>query len=219
VDGYSIRVKDRIGLSQTFTVSATDLAALPALAVVGVDGDVNYFTNGFDVKTEGVDAIGTYKTDLMSGDLSLSLAYNYNKSTVTDFNPAVISAAQRSNISNLAPKHRLVASASWQLGDFTVNARGNYYGSWSNELEYPGQSFGAKVLADLDVSYTFDDRYTITVGANNLFDEYPDAIAASTVNPVYALTNSLADGQIYPRSGGPFGMNGGFYYTRLRVAF
>ena len=62
-------------------------------------------------------------------------------------------------------------------------------------------------------------RVELPVGANNLFDEYPDAIAASTVNPVYALTNSLADGQIYPRSGGPFGMNGGFYYTRLRVAF
>uniref|UniRef100_A0A6J6A157 Unannotated protein n=1 Tax=freshwater metagenome TaxID=449393 RepID=A0A6J6A157_9ZZZZ len=217
VDGYSIRVKDRIGLSQTFTVTPADLAALPALAVVGVDGDVNYFTNGFDVKTEGVDAIGTYKTELMGEDLTLSLAYNYNKSTVTDFNPAVISAAQRSNISNLAPKHRLVAAGSWQIGDFTINARGNYYGSWSNELEYPGQKFGAKVLADFDVSYTFADRYTITVGANNLFDEYPDAIAPSTVNPVYALTNSLGDGQIYPRSGGPFGMNGGFWYTRLRI--
>jgi iron complex outermembrane receptor protein len=155
----------------------------------------------------------------MDGDLSLSLAYNYNKSTVTDFNPAVISAAQRDNISNLAPKHRLVAAAGWQIGNFTFNARGNYYGSWSNALEYPGQEFGEKVLADFDASYTFNDRYTITVGANNIFDEYPDAIAPTTTNPVYALTNSLADGQIYPRSGGPFGMNGGFWYTRLRVAF
>ncbi|SUS03278.1 Colicin I receptor [uncultured Defluviicoccus sp.] len=219
VDGYSIKVKDRIGLSQTFTVTPADLTALPALAVVGVGGDVNYFTNGFDVKTEGVDAIGTYNTDLMGGDLTLSLAYNYNKSTVTDFNPAVISAAQRSNISNLAPKHRVVAAGSWAFGDWTVNGRANYYGEWSNALEYPGQTFGAKTLVDLDVSYTFADHYTLTVGANNLFDEYPDAIAPTTTNPVYALTNSLADGQVYPRSGGPFGMNGGFVYTRLRVTY
>jgi len=219
VDGYSIKVTDRIGLSQTFTVTPADLNALPALAVVGVGGDVNYFTNGFDVKTEGVDAIATYDTELLDGNLTLSLAYNYNKSTVTDFNPAVISAAQRSNISNLAPKHRLVAAGSWQIGNFTFNARGNYYGSWSNALEYPGQEFGEKVLADFDASYTFNDRYTITVGANNIFDEYPDAIAPTTTNLIYALTNSLADGQIYPRSGGPFGMNGGFWYTRLRVKF
>ena len=219
VDGYSIRVKNRIGLSQTFTVTGADLVALPSLAVVGLGGDVNYFTNGFDVKTEGVDAIGTYKTDLMGGDLTLSLAYNYNKSTVTKFNPAVISAAQRSNISNVAPKHRLVAAGSWRLGDLTVNARGNYYSSWSNELEYPGQTFGQKFLGDLDVSYTFAKNYTITVGANNLFDEHPDKIAATATNPIYALTNSTADGQIYPRSGGPFGMNGGFWYTRLRVLY
>ena len=37
--------------------------------------------------------------------------------------------------------------------------------------------------------------------------------------PVYALTNSLADGQIYPRSGGPFGINGGFYYARIAIDY
>lgn len=219
VDGYSIKVKDRIGLSQTFTVSAADLLALPSLSAVGLAGDVNYFTNGFDVKTEGVDAIATYDTELLGGDLTLSLAYNYNKSEVTDFNPLVISAAQRFNVSNIAPKNRLVASGNWRMGDFTVNTRANYYGEWANALEYPGQTFGEKVLIDLDVSYTLSKTYTFTVGVNNLFDEYPDKIAASSTNPIYALTNSLADGQVYPRSGGPFGMNGGFWYTRLRAVY
>lgn len=219
VDGYSIEVKDRIGLSQTFTVSAADLLALPSLSAVGLGGDVNYFTNGFDVTTQGVDAIATYGTDLMGGDLTLSLAYNYNKSEVQDFNPLVISAAQRFNVSNIAPKHRLVAAGGWQMGDFTVNGRANYYSEWANELEYPGQTFGEKVLLDLDVSYTLSDTYTLTVGVNNLTDEYPDRIAPSVANPVYALTNSLADGQVYPRSGGPFGMNGGFWYTRLRAVY
>ena len=219
VDGYSIEVKDRIGLSQTFTVSAANLLALPSLSAVGLGGDVNYFTNGFDVTTQGVDAIATYGTDLMGGDLTLSLAYNYNKSEVQDFNPLVISAAQRFNVSNIAPKHRLVAAGGWQMGDFTVNGRANYYSEWANQLEYPGQTFGEKVLLDLDVSYTLSDTYTLTVGVNNLTDEYPDRIAPSTTNPVYALTNSLADGQVYPRSGGPFGMNGGFWYTRLRAVY
>ena len=54
---------------------------------------------------------------------------------------------------------------------------------------------------------------------SRVFDEYPDRIAPSASTPIYALTNSLIDEQIYPRSGGPFGMNGAFYYTRLRVTF
>jgi iron complex outermembrane receptor protein len=219
LDGYTVKVKNRIGISQTFTVSAADLVALPALAVVGLAGDVNYFTNGFDTRTSGFDFVTNYRTDLAGGALSLTLAYNYNKSKVTDFNPSVISAAQRFNISNLPPKHRVNASANWRIGDFSINARENYFSSWANELEYPGQKFSGKFVTDLDISYTFAERYTLTLGANNLFDTYPDKIAPSTVNPVYALTGSLADGQVYPRSGGPFGINGGFYYLRVAIDY
>ena len=219
VDGYIIDVRNRIGISQTFTVTDADLAALPALAIVGVGGDVNYFTNGFDTSTKGIDAVASYRTDLAGGPLSLTMAYSYNKSKVTDFNPSVISAAQRFNIANLPPKHRLNTSANWQIGDFQLNGRVNYFSSWANQLEYPGQRFGAKATVDLDASYTFMEYFTLTVGANNLFDTYPDRIAASTTNPIYALTDSLADGQIYPRSGGPFGITGGFYYARLRIKY
>jgi iron complex outermembrane receptor protein len=210
LDGYSVKVKNRIGISQTFTVSAADLVALPSLAVVGLAGDVNYFTNGFETRTTGFDFVTNYRTDLAGGPLSLTLAYNYNKSKVTDFDPSVISPAQRFNVSNLPPKHRVNASANWQIGDFSINARQNYFSSWANQLEYPGQKFGAKFVTDLDISYTFADRYTLTLGANNLFDTYPDKIAPTATNPVYALTNSLADGQVYPRSGGRSGSMAAF---------
>lgn len=219
IDGYSIRVRDRIGISQNFTVTAADLAALPALATVGVGGVVNYFTNGFDTTTDGVDVVANWRTEAANNPLSLTFAYNYNLNRVTDFNPLVINAARRDVIRNLAPKHRIVASANYQIGDFSVNARANYFGSWSNELDYPGQSFGAKTIFDLDASYTFAERFTLTVGANNLFNTFPDRIAATPLTPIFPLTNSLADGQVYPRSGGPFGMNGGFYYARVRVDF
>ena len=219
LDGYTVKVKNRIGISQTFTVSAADLVALPALAVVGLAGDVNYFTNGFDTRTSGFDFVTNYRTDLAGGALSLTLAYNYNKSKVTDFNPSVISAAQRFNISNLPPKHRVNASANWRIGDFSINARENYFSSWANELEYPGQKFSGKFVTDLDISYTFAERYTLTLGANNLFDTYPDKIAPTATNPIYALTGSLGDGQVYPRSGGPFGINGGFYYVRVAIDY
>ncbi len=219
VDGYIIDVRNRIGISQTFTVTQANLNALPALSAVGVGGDVNFFTNGFNTRTKGIDAVASYRTRLIDGALNLTLAYAYNESEVTKFNPSVISADQRFNIANLPPRHRINSSANWQLGDFQMNARVNYYSSWANQLEYPGQRFGAKATADLDLSYTFMDHFTLTVGANNILDAHPDKIAPTTANPIYALTNSTADGQIYPRSGGPFGFNGGFYYARIRVKY
>ena len=231
-DAYSIKVKNRIGISQNFTVTAADLVAEPDLAGVGVGGAVQYFTNGFDTITKGLDAVFTYKTGLAGGKLNLALAYNYNKSKVTRFDPGVIGATQLIDIQYLAPSHRANFSANWQLGDFTLNLRESYYGEWRDSNDYPirqgnisgatiidGQHFGAKFITDLDVSYTFMDHYTLTVGANNLFNTYPDKIMATVDNRIYSLTNSLDNGSIYPRSGGPFGINGGFWYARLRVKY
>jgi len=219
VDGYLIKVKDRISITSTFDVEAADIVAQPALAAVGVGGAVAYFTNGFDTKTKGVDVVASYGTELLDNPLTLTFAYSYNKSEVTDFDPVAIGVDRIYDIEHITPKHRANVSASYQVGGFAINARGNYYSSWSTDQDYPGQTFGSKVTADLDLSYTFAEKYTVTVGANNLFDEYPDKLAPTTANPIFALTNSTADGQIYPRSGGPFGMNGGFWYARLKVKY
>jgi iron complex outermembrane recepter protein len=237
VDGYMIDVKNRIGISQNYIVSSANIAALPSLATVGEGGVVNYFTNGFDVTSKGIEAVANYRTEVMGGPLNLTLAYSYNSLTpknikLTTGGSPLVSLQQQYNIENLAPKHRVNASANWQIGDFSMNLGGNYYGSWSNALEYnlraplttdtaapPSQVFGSKILTDFDISYTLAEKYTVTLGANNLFDVYPDKIKASPVNPVYALSGALNDGQIYPRSGGPFGMNGGFYYLRVAIDY
>lgn len=219
IDAYSVRVRDRIGISQNFNVTAADIAALPALIAVGAGGVVNYFTNSFDTTTDGVDVVATYKTEFLGGRTNFTMAYNYNMSRVTDYDPGLISAAQIQDIRHLAPNHRMNLSMAWQKGDFSFNIAERLFGSWGNENDYPGQTFGTKLTTDLDVSYTFMDHFTLTVGANNLFDTYPDKIAASPSNPIYALTQSTADGQVYPRNGGPFGINGGFWYVRLKVKY
>ena len=219
VDGYSIRVRDRIGISQNFSVTAGNVTSLPALAAVGVGGVVNYFTNSFNTTTDGVDLVAIYRTDAMGGKLNLTLAYNYNLSRVTKFNPALFSASQLIDIRNLAPNHRTNMSANWQSGNWTVNVRENYYGSWRNENDYPGQLFGSRFVTDLDVSYTFGDHFTLTAGASNLFNTYPNKIQATASNPIFLLTESTADGQVYPRNGGPFGINGGLWYIRARVKY
>lgn len=237
VDGYIIQIKNRIGISQNFTVTPANIAALPALASVGLGGVVNYFTNGFDVSSKGIEAVANYRTRLLGGPINFTLAYSYNNLKaknikLTTAGAPLVSLQQQYNIANLAPRNRITASAGWQIDDFTINARANYFGEWSNALEYnlvapvagattapPSQIFGGKALFDLDVSYTLAKHYTLTLGANNLFNTFPDKIKASPVNPIYALSGGLNDGQVYPRSGGPFGINGGFYYARLRIKY
>jgi iron complex outermembrane receptor protein len=224
IDYYNIKVKHRIFISEPFSVVAADIAANPALAAVGVGGNVSYFTNGLDTLTRGVDVVGSYQLPLAQGSLNLTAAYNYNKSTVSKADPNVIDNAQIIDIKHLAPNHRANAAASWSNGVITINARENYYGSWKDAVDYPtdaggGQTFNAKFTTDLDVSYTYKDHYTITVGGTNITNKFPTKVKASTANPIYALTDATGDGQVYPRNGGPFGFNGGFYYVRLRVKY
>ena len=226
VDAYQIDVKKRLSISQTFNVTAADLVAQPGLIAVGLGGAVTYFTNGYDTRTQGVDVVATHRTELVGGRLNLTLAYNYNQSHVTRYDPAFISQRQIDIVKRLAPNTRINASANWTRDNWTVNMRENYYGTWRDQTDYYGQTFGKKFTTDLDVSYKALDRYTITVGATNLFNVYPDRIKQSTpdvpsqfVINVYPVTGSLADGQIYPRNGGPFGINGAFGYVRLRASF
>ena len=230
IDFYKIDVRDRIFISKSYTVSNADIAALPELASVGEGGSVQYFTNSLDTTTKGVDLVGTYHQDLAGGNLNVSLAYNYNKSKATKYDPAAIATYQIIDIQHLAPNHRATLAANWSRGPFSVNLRENYFGSWVDANDYPtahdaqgnvtaGQTFGAKLTTDLDASYTFLEHYTAVIGASNLFNTYPDKIIATPDNPLFTLTGGTADGQIYPRNGGPFGMNGAFWYVRLRAKF
>jgi iron complex outermembrane recepter protein len=218
-DWYRIKVSDRIYISQTFTVTEEDIAALPELGSVGAGGDVQFFTNSLDTTTTGVDLVGTYRTDVGGGNLGLTLAYNYNKNEVTKFDPAAIGEAQIITAERLAPNHRANLQAGWTIGDWTLNAVERYYGDWRAEADYPGQVFSAKLTTDLDVSYTFMEKYKLTVGGSNVFDARPDKIRQSAANPVFPLTGGLADGQVYPRNGGPFGFNGAFWYATVRIDF
>jgi iron complex outermembrane receptor protein len=81
------------------------------------------------------------------------------------------------------------------------------------------QTFDAKWITDLDVSYRFNKQLTVAVGANNLFNIYPTENIRSKVVGGVAYTGSDNVG-IFPYSGiSPFGFNGTFYYTKVSYKF
>jgi len=219
IDGYSIKVTDRIGISQQFTVTDADIAQLPALRYVGAGGTVQYFTNGFDTDTKGVDVVGTYPFHLGPGVLATTVAYNYNKTTVPNYNPTVISQSRIIDIMHYAPNERVNIGLEYRVGPFAARLQQNYYGTWRDENDYPGQLFGAKWTTDLDFSYRVWKDITLAIGGRNVTNTYPDKIANSSNNFVYPTTGGLIDGQVYPRTGGPFGFNGAFYYVRFDAKF
>jgi iron complex outermembrane receptor protein len=60
---------------------------------------------------------------------------------------------------------------------------------------------------------------TAAIGGRNIFNAFPDKIANTAKSPIYPTTGGEADGELYPRTGGPFGFNGAFWYVRLSAQF
>jgi iron complex outermembrane recepter protein len=62
-------------------------------------------------------------------------------------------------------------------------------------------------------------NFTAAIGGRNIFNAFPDTIANTTASPIYPSTGGRNDGERYPRTGGPFGFNGAFWYVRVSAAF
>jgi iron complex outermembrane receptor protein len=91
-------------------------------------------------------------------------------------------------------------------GSWTMTARARYYGSWTDtddSADVIYQDFGAETFVDAAVAYAFESGLTLRVGAENIFDNYPDE-ARKQANR----------GLIYSRNS-PYDTDGGKYYLRL----
>ena len=233
VDYYNIKVRDKIFVTQSFTVTQANLNSSPALNTIfggQPGGNVSYFTNGLSTLSRGVDVVASYNTEAMGGKLNLSLAYNHNANKVLRANANVISGSQIANIVNLAPHDVAHFTLGYSKGSFSLTARENYYGSWVNANDYGNsagtaganggalQHFGSKATTDLDLTYSLSEELAITVGANNLFNTFPDKLNNNSIK-LFPVVGGSADGQVYARNGGPFGMNGGLWYVRVKVKY
>jgi iron complex outermembrane receptor protein len=81
------------------------------------------------------------------------------------------------------------------------------------------QTFGAKWLTDLDVSYKLTKNITLSAGANNLFDVYPDENIRSTIVNGTVFNGSDNVGIFPYNSISPFGFNGVTFYGKVAFRF
>ncbi len=80
------------------------------------------------------------------------------------------------------------------------------------------QTFGAKWITDASVTLRVIRPVSIMLGADNVFDVYPDP--NSDPGNVATNTGGNANFGIFPFSSfSPFGFNGRFVYTRVSVGF
>ena len=110
------------------------------------------------------------------------------------------------------------ATQSALLGGYNVELVDAIAGSAAGNKQVI-QTFAAKWITDLDVAYRVNKQFTVSVGANNLFNIYPTQNIRSKIVNGAPYTGSDNVG-IFPYSGiSPFGFNGTFYYTKATYKF
>jgi iron complex outermembrane receptor protein len=213
LDYYRIDVDNRFASSQAFTVTAAIKAQLLALGVPGADSltSVSYFTNAFDTRTQGLDAVAAWKGDWLGGKVGLTGAMNWNDTKVRRANAAQIGELARINIEDSLPEYAGNLTLDYARGRYSLMARVRYTGEWT-DAQLNGtanliQVFGGKTFVDLSATARLTDSLKLTVGAENLFDTYPDE-----------ATFQASRGLIYSRNA-VYDTDGGLYYARLAVAF
>lgn len=283
VDGYYIKIKDRIVLSSAFSSGNARVAAIFATYQVQANS-VQFWSNAINTDTRGIDVVLSKKYKLAKGSGNISLAANFNKNTVVgaihtnsaidaaennpgktnpalnpanDFSNILFDRQQRSRIEHGTPNNKINLTASYTInkwdfmaravrfGDVTSlnNAANNPYSVkpdgtyWSDVALASDQKFSAKVTTDLVVTYRFVKGFAVTIGGNNIFDVYPDALfidprnsyANVRANPVATplstskTTGGYGSGRDVSNRGrflftaDQFGYNGRYLFARLSV--
>lgn len=183
VDYYHIEMKDRILNSSFFEITPAIAQELQASGVAGA-GDltrIRYYTNDMDTTNSGIEAVVSYNHSWNNGARTrFNGSWAYSKQEVDSFTPGLLTDQARINLTERIPKNRGNFRATHFMGDLRVSAQANYYGKY---LLAPiaadrGRDYWVSdaIIVSAEVGYTFRDRYSVVLGADNLFDKMPPLV-------------------------------------------
>lgn len=232
VDAYQIQIKNRIILSgifdRTIPIIDTLLSSNPTLN--GID-QVQFFTNAINTKTQGIDIVVNGKWNIQNNcSFGFTLAANFNKTHVfgdiktSDKIPpdalnttTLFNIEERTRLEKGQPGSKIILSMIYKKGKTEVVVSNTRFGSTATATIYTGpqriltEKYSSKILTNISINYSLKTWMTITLGANNIFNVYPDHLQHY---------DNKRDGiLIYSQEASPFGYNGGYYFVTMVYNF
>ncbi|MEY4055877.1 MAG: hypothetical protein RL519_1212, partial [Pseudomonadota bacterium] len=229
--------------SGTSAVNTAVKAVLDANGFNSV-GAARFFINGLNTRTQGVDAVLNWRLPIEGlGKWNLTAAYNYNKQKIlarkNELGPLatipgliLFGRVEGIRFTEGQPRDKVVLSLDGDVGKFGLTARTTRYGkvtspgSASPLSGDPLAAYGpddivlsAKWISDLELRFKPIERVNLAIGADNLFDVYPDrspyGLRPTAIGGVYPANQQYIPFSIFS----PFGFNGRYLYARASVEF
>jgi iron complex outermembrane receptor protein len=226
VDLYQIKITNRIIQSGSL---GPHVAVSDALRAAGLNPQqaAFFYINGADTRTRGLDFVIDYKKRFEGfGAWRWTLSGNLNKTkflkimqpppSLAAAGLVLIDRVRIGDFTNGNPRNKFIFAANWDIWRFNTTFRLTKYGKAVSTASVAAggaafdETVSPAVIADLDVNFRITDQLSATVGANNLFNTYPDVvIPGNRGNTAFTYYNGYS----------PYGTVGGFYYARLSYSF
>ena len=228
LDAYQIDVKDRIVITGLFSSTSPTIPPdlRDALRATGAT-QASFFYNAANTRTRGLELTANYKFPVAKGTFNITAAGVLSKTLLQQINTppllkgqedVVVSEIEKARITTQVPQQKFTLMGIYTVGKFNFMARVVYFGEattatrlTSTTFQY--QTFSPKYITDISIGYKIIPSLQFTIGANNLFDIYPDKI--NDADPAILRTLTNAGRTVY--GGVQNGALGGFAFARLAL--
>lgn len=223
-DYYYTAIDKRIVLSDL--ISQSDINLLER----GDFDRAQFFTNAIDTKTQGIDFRLDFNNNLAKGKLNSFLALNWSKTKVNRVRtPASIAAeniqifgrGEVGRIEFAQPRFKANFMNIYELDKFIFTLNNTFFGSvkyidpnpdlvlnnFTGNLESKNQTFSPKLITDIQATYRINDFVRVSLGANNVFNVFPDKHTHSE--------NTSNGNFLYSRRVQQFGVRGASYFGKI----
>jgi iron complex outermembrane recepter protein len=212
VDGYIVNVDDRVSQTRSYSSSGQN-AEVQQIFTDAAAGSAKFFMNAYSLESSGIDVVIDHKMGVGEGTLNNSLAASIRKFEVTDvvevLGQEVLGASAKGFIESAMPRTKVNLTNTYKVGDWNFLLRNVYFGE-VNDPDFESAAepliYGEKIVTDLSVGYAFSESLSLTVGANNLLDVYPDEVPTGS---------NYGDQFIFSRRTSQFGFNGRYVFGRI----
>ncbi|WP_345275149.1 TonB-dependent receptor [Litoribaculum gwangyangense] len=235
VDGFFVAIDDRVVYTGQFAPTpdpGTGTGGVPPvysgvqLELFNLLSQANasaasFFANAIDTESKGLDIVLTHKTNVgTKGQLKSDLAGTFSKTKrVGDVKASdLLERAgkvgtyfpedSRIYLEQAVPRSKVNLTNNFTTGNWNVFLRNVWFGEVSEATPTVAnqQTYGSKLVTDLSFGYKASESLTLTVGANNLLDVYPDR----------TIEANRSDGRFdWSRRSQQFGIGGRFLFARL----
>ena len=186
-DFYQINVEDRIVLTDNFDASHLGLGVEVA----------QFFANGVDTKTTGVDLVLGYRKQFSNSFLNVNLAANFNSLDIEEIHNGNLNQFtffgpfSQAYLKAAAPDHKIGLNIMYGMNKLDIGLTATRFSEVTLQdfqwVDTPATTqaeadalyqvatdvYEAQIVVDLSLGYRINPDWKLTIGANNIFNAYP----------------------------------------------